>query len=128
MPLGKRERYWKRNKFQVKKLEREQTEPNDDDDHAPPETTTQQRLVPQSLNITEQHHHSATPVPPEHHRMSSPLPANHCDRVSIITTPSVDTGTPHIQSNQHLRRHQACFLLNNLAVAANHKNFQSKRF
>jgi hypothetical protein len=113
MALAKREGYWKGNKIQVKKLEGERTKPNGDEDHAPPETTTQQRLVPQSINITEQHHHCTTPGQPLRQGQVLPLhqrPLTHSSH----------------NSNQQGRASSSLlliFLLNNVAIAANHKNF-----
>jgi hypothetical protein len=98
MALAKREGYWKGNKIQVKKLEGERTKPNGDEDHATPETTTQQRLVPQSINITEQHHHCTT----SRCQMANPLPANHYDKGKYCHSISVHPPTVHtfIQINR----------------------------
>jgi hypothetical protein len=121
MALAKREGYWKGNKIQVKKLEGERTKPNGDEDHATPETTTQQRLVPQSINITEQHHHCTT----SRCQMANPLPANHYDKGKYCHSISAHPPTVHTfkSTGEASSSLLLIFLLNNVAIAANHKNF-----
>jgi hypothetical protein len=81
------------------------------------------------------------PQPNNDHSTISPAVPRHWNTTGcpVHSRPTIATGsalplhqrtligTPHIQSNQHLRRHQACFLLNNLAVAVNHKNLPTKK-